>query len=56
MKSLLYIRHAYHSKTKSNDFLIDILKSSFNITLFDIDPYTQNIENMLKSVPAKDFD
>lgn len=56
MKSLLYIRHAYHSKTKSNDFLIDILKSSFNITLFDIDPYTQNIEEMLKSVPAKDFD
>lgn len=56
MKEMLYIRHAYHSKTKSNDFLIDILKKHYNITIFDIDPYTEDLKTTLKNLPKKDFD
>lgn len=56
MKEMLYIRHAYHSKTKSNDFLIDILKKHYNITIFDIDPYTEDLKTTLKNLPKKYFD
>ncbi|MDR1121984.1 MAG: hypothetical protein LBM08_13850 [Dysgonamonadaceae bacterium] len=38
----MYIRHAFHSKTKSNDFLLDILKEKYDIELFDFDTYSDD--------------
>ena len=55
-ETMLYIRHSFHSKTKSNDFLIEILKEYYDITVYDIDPYTQDDEIMLKQIPIKDVD
>ena len=39
-KKLAYIGHAYHEKTRSTEFLIDIFKSSF-----DVDIFTYNMDN-----------
>lgn len=44
MKQLLYIGHTYHNKTKSTQFLKDILSEEYQITYFNFDPYTDNYE------------
>lgn len=38
MKKLLYIGHAYHNKTKSTEFLQDILAKEYEVEKFDFDP------------------
>lgn len=44
MKKLLYIGHAYHNRTKSTQFLKDILSEKYEITQFDFDPYSDRLE------------
>ena len=56
MKKLLYIRHSYHSKTKSNDFLVDLLRTNYDVFIFDIDPYTHDTESRLKELRIKEVD
>ncbi len=40
MKTLLFIGHEYHQKTKSSVFILDLLKKEYNITELYIDPYS----------------
>lgn len=42
MKTLLFIGHAYHKKTKSSRFMIEILQKEFQITEFYYDPYADD--------------
>lgn len=43
MKKLLYIGHNYHSKTKSTQFLKDLLASKYEIDYFSFDPVQKKI-------------
>lgn len=55
MKKLLYIGHTYHNKTKSTQFLKDILSKKYEITQFDFDPYNDNFDKF-KSLGGQIFD
>lgn len=39
MRTLLYIGHSFHNKTKSNRFLVDLLATEYEVTEFYFDPY-----------------
>ena len=55
MKKLLYIRHAFHSKTKSNDFLINLLSENYEIEIFNFNPEKDSNEKF-KELNGKEFD
>lgn len=44
MKKLLYVKHAFHNKTKSNNFLQEILKIKYDVECFDFDNETDSFE------------
>ena len=44
MKKLLYIGHAFHNKTKSTQFLKELFKTRYEVTVFDFDPYNDSYE------------
>ena len=54
MKSLLYICHSYHYKTRSNRFLVDLLSAHFTITEFGYDPYGKG--GSFDALPVGTFD
>ena len=56
MKKLLYIGHAYHNKTKSTQFLKDMLKEKYEVKIFDFDPYNDNMATHFQSLAGKAFD
>ena len=39
MKSVLFLGHEYHKKTKSNQFFVDLLKKKYEVTCISFDPY-----------------
>ena len=45
MKKLLFIGHSYHQKTKSADFLLDLLQTKYAITKCYVDPYADENNN-----------
>jgi hypothetical protein len=45
MKKLLFIGHSYHQKTKSADFLLDLLQTKYAITKCYVDPYNDENSN-----------
>lgn len=55
MKSLLYICHSYHYKTRSNRFLVDLLSPHFEITEFGYDPYSDT-DAAYAELPSRHFD
>lgn len=55
-KKLLYIGHAYHNKTKSTQFLKDMLEAKYEVEIFDFDPYNDNIQTHFQSLTGKSFD
>lgn len=54
-KKLLYVGHNYHLKTKSNSFLIDILKEYYDIFYVTYNPYTDQYDG-LEDAQGKHFD
>ena len=44
MKKLLFIGHAFHNKTKSSQFIQDLLETKYEITKFFFDPYMDTME------------
>jgi glycosyltransferase involved in cell wall biosynthesis len=54
MKSLLYLCHSYHYKTRSNRFLVELLSPHFEITEFGYDPYAT--DGSFDSLPTGHFD
>lgn len=55
MKKLLYIGHAYHNKTKSSNFIQELLAERYEITKFDFDPYSESFDKF-KELNGKIFD
>lgn len=55
-KKLLYIGHAYHNKTKSTQFLKDMLEAKYEVEFFDFDPYNDNIQTHFRPLAGKSFD
>lgn len=56
MKKLLFIGHSYHNKTKSSEFLKEILRTRFDITFFDFDPYADDLEQSLSKIEDTEYD
>ena len=46
-KSLLYIGHSYHNKTKSTAFLKELLEKNYHLTVFDFSPDTERYDKLL---------
>lgn len=38
MSSMLFVDHAFHKRTRSSDFFIDILRNEFSISVFYVNP------------------
>lgn len=55
MKKLLYIGHAYHNKTKSSQFLKNMMSERYNITQFDYDPESDNFDKF-QQLDGQSFD
>ncbi len=55
MKKILYTRHAFHRKTKSNDFLIEMLQTKYHVEIFDLD-LDFDPENVFSSLKGKHYD
>ena len=55
MKKLLYVKHAFHNKTKSNNFLQEILKTQYEVEFFDFDNYNDTFEKF-SELDGKEFD
>lgn len=55
MKKLLYVKHAFHNKTKSNDFLQDILKTEYEIEFFDFDNDNDSLDKF-SELSGREYD
>ena len=53
MKRLLFIGHQFHEKTRSSDFLIDLLKEEYEITTLSVDPYSDDPYSTLMGEASK---
>jgi hypothetical protein len=56
MKTLLFIGHKFHEKTRSSDFLVEILKNKYSVTSRSVDPYADNPYRGLKDVNNSHYD
>ncbi len=56
MKKALFIGHQYHTKTKSSDFMIELLSREYDVTIFNFDPYQDNIETHFNPLAGTAFD
>lgn len=56
MNNLLFIGHNYHKKTKSADFIIDLLREKYDVTTFYYDPYSEDINTAFDSLNEAKFD
>ena len=56
MKKLLYVGHAYHQKTKSVRFLLDLLENEYEVHYFAADPLQPAHLEELANIPVKEFD
>ncbi len=55
MKTLLYIGHDYHNKTKSTQFLQELLCAEYQVEHFNYDPYSDSDE-IFKVLEGKSYD
>ena len=56
MKKLLFIGHEYHKKTRSSDFMQNIMAKYFDVEFFALDPYAGNIDEQLSPLKNKAYD
>lgn len=56
MKRLLYIDHDFHNKTKSSQFLEELLKSAYEVEVCNFDPYDKDPESAFECLKNKEFD
>ena len=54
-KQLLYIGHKYHNKTKSTEFLKELFKTKYQLSVFDFDPY-QDDYHVFESLKGQVYD
>lgn len=55
-KKLLYIDHSFHNKTKSAQFIKEILAEAYDIEICDFDPYDKSPEQVFESLEQREFD
>ncbi len=55
MKTMLYIGHEFHLRTKSNVFFLNLLRAYFDITYVVCDPYTGKYKG-IEEIKDKHFD
>ena len=55
MKKMLYIGHAFHNKTKSSQFIKEILEKEYELEVFNFDPYTDS-SSIFKELGGKKYD
>ena len=55
MKKLLFIGHEFHKKTKSSDFMKELLAEKYDVESFYIDPYKIS-ETDFNQITGKTFD
>ena len=55
-QKLLYIGHAYHNKTKSTQFLKDLLAKKYDVEIFDFDPYKDDINTHFMPLSGQFYD
>lgn len=55
-QTLLFIGHTYHLKTRSTDFLQDILRKQYEVELFTFDPHVDDIASHFRSLTGKRYD
>lgn len=55
-KKLLFISHPYHVKTKSADFLVDLLKTKYDVTICIFDIYSSDPYHNLRNLKQKNYD
>lgn len=55
-KKLLYIRHDYHNKTKSNHFLQELLNERYDVETLSINPYKENCCDGFDLFADKEYD
>ena len=53
---LLFIGHEYHKKTKSSQFMQDILSQYYDVENFYFDPYTEDIQTAFDILKGKKFE
>lgn len=53
---LLFIGHEYHKKTKSSDFMQNIMAENFDVEFFALDPYRSDINEQLNPLKNKHYD
>lgn len=54
MKKLLFIDHAFHKKTRSADFFIDIVKQGFEVEVYYLTPESKPDMDVLKAATGSD--
>jgi len=55
MKSLLFIGHEFHKKTKSSDFMQKLLAERYQVEVFTFDPYKDSFE-VFEKLKGREFD
>jgi hypothetical protein len=55
MKKLLFVDHAFHQKTRSADFFVDVIRRDFNVQLYYLDPENQADAGVLAAAEDADF-
>lgn len=56
MKKLLYVDHSFHKKTKSAQFLKDILQEAYDVETCDFDPYERNPNRVFETFRGLEYD
>lgn len=56
MKTLLYIGLDFHRKTKSSEFILDLLGERYSVLRCDVDPTGEDPYSLLKAMDGRSFD
>ena len=55
-KRLLYIDHSFHNKTKSAEFLKELLQETYEIEFCEFDPYVKNPNKVFERLDGQVYD
>jgi len=55
MKKALFVDHMYHKKTRSADFFVDVLRNSFDIELYYLEPDNRPDAGVLSAAAGADI-
>lgn len=56
MKQLLFIGHKFHTKTKSCDFLFEILEQEYQVEKCFVNPYFKDLDITMREFAGRKFD